>query len=282
MTENIINLKNILYAGLLFIILPSGCIDFAIASPNNYLMGARFDAMANATVMIPDLWSISHNQAGLGWVTSPSAAFHFENKFVVPQYSLSGIGIVIPTKPGTMGVMLSYFGYSKYHETRFGLSFGRAFSEHFAAGIQLNYISTFVADEYGSYGSLVAEGGIIASPVKNLLIGAHIYNITRASMPNPEKDPIPTIFRLGLGYQLQKRIFISVETQKDLDKQAMFKTGLEVMAIDNLFLRAGYSTRPGKPSFGLGYLVKGFRGDIAFTLHPQLGFTPYFSLMYSF
>ena len=84
------------------------------SGPDNYLLGARFAAMGNASVMIPDLWSLSHNQAGLGWGRSTSAGFHFENKFVIPQYSLSAAGIAIPVKPGTLGVMIYYFGYSKY------------------------------------------------------------------------------------------------------------------------------------------------------------------------
>jgi len=251
-------------------------------APNNYLLGARFSAMANATVMIPDMWSISHNQAGLGWLTRPVVGFHFENKFAVPQYSLSAVAAAVPLKPGTVGFMFYYFGYSKYHDTRFALSFGRAFSDRFAAGIQLNYIGTYIAEDYGTYSSLVAEGGIIAQPVDNLYIGAHVYNFTASKMTNPEREPIPVIFRIGLGYEINKIIFLSVETQKETDEKAVFRTGVELSALQNFYLRAGYATNPSRPSFGIGYLFKGLRGDLAFTLHPQLGFTPYFSLLYSF
>ncbi len=253
-----------------------------LPAPNNYLLGARFDAMANATVMIPDLWSLSHNQAGLGWIRRPVVGFHFENKFAVPQYSLSALGAAIPVKPGTIGFMFYYFGYSKYHDTRFAVSFGRAFTERFAAGIQLNYIGTYIADEYGTYSSIVAEGGIIAEPVKNLYLGAHVNNFTASKMTNPERERLPVIFRVGAGYQIQNIIFFSVETEKNLDEKAVFRTGVELSALQNFFLRAGYSTNPSRPSFGLGYLFKGFRGDLAFTMHPQLGFTPYFSLLYTF
>ncbi len=252
------------------------------ASPNNYLLGARFDAMANATVMIPDLWSLSHNQAGLGWITSPVVGFHFENKFAVPQYSLSAVGAAIPAKPGTFGLMFYYFGYSQYHDTRFALSFGRAFTEHFAAGVQLNYIATYIADDYGTYSSLVAEGGIIAEPVDNLYIGAHVYNFTASKMTNPEREKLPVIFRVGVGYEIKSIIFVSVETEKNTDEKGVFRAGVELSALQNFFLRAGYSSNPSRASFGLGYIFKGFRGDLAFTLHPQLGFTPYFSLLYSF
>lgn len=263
---------------ILFIFLPF-CL---YGGPNNYRVGARFAGMGNATVMIPDLWSVSHNQAGLGWVRSVTTGFHFENKFVVPQYSLSAAGLAIPVKPGTLGMMLQYFGYSQYHESRFSLAFGRAFTEQFAVGIQLNYMSRYIADGYGSFGVVIPEGGMIISPFKNVFVGAHIFNPFQTHLNNPEQDMIPTIFRVGFGLQLLDQIFISAESETSNTEKPVFKTGIEINAVNNLFFRAGYSTQPNKPSFGLGYLFMGFRGDIAFTLHPQLGFTPFFSLMYSF
>lgn len=262
------------------ILLTSGYV--VQSQPLNYLLGARFDAMSNASVMIPDLWSVSHNQAGLGWVNTPSVGFHFENKFAVPEYSLSGIGASIPTGHGSVGAMLYYFGYSQYHDVRVGLAYGHAFSEHFTAGIQLNYIGIYIADEYGTFSSVVAEGGIMAIPVKNLYVGAHIYNITASKMNDPEKEPLPVIFRLGLGYEFWDQLFVSLETEKELNKSAVIRTGAEFNVNKTFFLRAGYSSNPGKPSFGLGFLFYHFRADIAVTLHPTLGFTPYFSLQYSF
>ncbi|MCD6202182.1 MAG: hypothetical protein J7K46_10290 [Bacteroidales bacterium] len=254
----------------------------ARTQPLNYYLGARFDAMSNATVMIPDLWSVSHNQAGIAWVTSPSVGFHFENKFAVPQYALSALSAVIPTGHGSIGTMMYYFGYSMYHDIRVGIAYGHSFSERFAAGIQLNYINTYIADAYGSYHSVVAEGGIMAIPVENLYLGVHVYNFTASKMSDPEREPLPVIFRMGMGYQFQQGLFVSVETEKEKDHKAVFKTGAEFNINKTFFLRAGYSTNPGEPSFGFGFLLYNFRADIAVTLHPTLGFTPFFSLMHSF
>ena len=282
MAKNKPFLKSVIPGILLAFVFMLGGMPVVKASPNNYLLGARFDAMSNATVMIPDLWSISHNQAGLGWVTSPSVGFHFENKFAIPQYSLSAIAASVPTGHGSVGAMLYYFGYSQYHDIRVGLAYGHAFSKRFSAGIQLNYFNTYIADYYGSYHSVVAEGGIMAIPVDNLYVGVHVYNITASKMSDPEREPLPVIFRVGLGYEFQQRLFVSMETEKELDKSVVLKGGAEFNINKTFFLRAGYSTNPGKPSFGFGFLFYNFRADIAVTLHPTLGFTPYFSLLYSF
>ena len=50
------------------------------AGNENYPVGARSAAMGNATVMMSDLWSIHHNQAGLASIENISVGFHFENK----------------------------------------------------------------------------------------------------------------------------------------------------------------------------------------------------------
>ncbi len=273
--------KKLLLRHIVYFVLLSGGYGVQ-AQPNNYLLGARFDAMANASVMIPDLWSVSHNQAGIAWVTSPSVGFHFENKFAVPEYSLSALSAVIPTGHGSIGTMLYYFGYSQYHDIRVGLSYGYAFTDYFAAGVQLDYIDTYSADAYGSYHSLAAEIGIMAIPVENLYLGVHVYNFTASKMSNPERDPLPVIFRVGLGYEIQQRLFVSAETQMETNESVVVRMGAEFNLNKTFFLRVGYSTNPGTPAFGLGFLFYNFRADISASINPNLGLTPYFSLMYSF
>lgn len=253
-----------------------------LASYDNYPLGARFAAMRNASVMLPDLWSVSHNQAGLGWIQNLSIGFHHENKFIIPEYALQSLAVAVPTRPGTIGLSYSYFGYSKYHESKVGLSFGRTLGKYLSAGIQLDYLNTFIADDYGSQGTLAVEAGIIGKPFDFLYIGAHVFNPTRSKISTYDEEPVPTIIRVGLGVQLFEMVFLGIETEKELDHKPINKVGIEFEPINNLFLRAGISTNPTQSSFGIGYSLKGFRADIAFTVHQQLGLTPHFTLMYAF
>jgi len=264
---------------LLLLFLREPCV---YATQDNYPLGSRFAAMRNTSVMLPDLWSVSHNQAGLGWIQNLSIGFHHENKFIIPEYALQSLAIAIPTKPGTIGLNYSYFGYSKYHESKVGLSFGRVFGEYIAAGIQLDYLNTFIAEEYGNQGNLAIEGGIMAKPVDFLYIGAHVFNPTRTKISTYDEEPVPTIIRVGVGVQLFEMVFLGIETEKELDHKPINKAGIEVEPVNNLFLRAGISTNPTQTSFGIGYSLKGFRADLAFTVHQQLGLTPHFTLMYAF
>jgi hypothetical protein len=252
------------------------------AANDNYTLGSRSAGLANATVMLPDLWSVHHNQAGLAFIDKITLGFHHENKFIVPEFSLQAFAAAIPAKPGTIGFSYSYFGYHSYHETKVGLSFGRTLGKFFAAGVQLDYLHTFIAEEYGNQGNLAIETGILAIPLENLFIGAHIFNPTRTKISAYNEERVPTILRAGIGYKFAGRIFICMETEKELDSRPIYKSGIEFMFFDKLFVRTGISTNPTQNTFGIGYSYKGFKANVAFTLHQQLGLTPHFSLMFSF
>ena len=259
--------------------------DRILAANDNYLSGARFSAMANIGVMCPDLWSVSHNQAGLGFYNQLAAGLHHENRFAVPQFSLNSAAFILPTQTGTFGLSYSYFGYSSYHENKVGLAFGKSLNKWFSAGIQFNYLNTYVADETGNINSMAIEAGIMAKPLKDLIIGVHIYNPTGAHFNKlSEKERIPVIFSLGAGYNYQDKFLIAIETTKDLEiKSASCKAGFEYRVKNFLFIRTGVIINEFiSHSFGLGFAFKKISADLAFSHQQIIGYTPHFSVQYWF
>lgn len=252
------------------------------ASNENYPVGSRQAAMANAAVMRPDLWSLWHNQAGLGFLSQTTFGIHYENKFIVDEYGYQAFGLAVPTKYGTMGLAISYFGYKLYNEKKFGLAYSRAFGDRFSFGLQVDYLHTHIDMDYGNEGAAVFEAGIMAKPIDNLYIGVHVYNPTQVKMANTEEEQLPTIYRFGVGYSITDRAFIGVEYEKDIEYKTRFKAGLEYEAVKNFYLRTGILTEPFENTFGLGYKYGNIYADIAFTNHPELGLTPHFSMLYSF
>jgi hypothetical protein len=234
--------------------------------------------------MCADFWSLWHNQAGLGFCRRFSAGFHHENRFLVKELALSSAGITVPTGTGTFGISWSHFGFRDYHENKFGLALGRAFHERFAAGLQLDYLNTFVRDELGGSGTVAIEAGILAEPLENLWIGFHVFNPTVSSLSERGNERIPVIMRMGLGTRFGERIFLAVETEKDLDvPKAVFKTGLEYRLIEYIYLRTGLSVQEYvQHSFGVGFQKFSFQADLAFSFQQILGYTPYFSIRYVF
>ncbi len=253
-----------------------------ISANENYPLGSRAAAMGNAFVAVSDLWSVHHNQAGLGSLKNFQAGFHHENRFLTPEFGLQALAFVMPARPGTIGVSYSYFGFSRYNESKLGLAFGRKFGERVAAGLQVNYLHTYIAQDYGDTGNITVEGGFIAQPVDGLFVAAHIYNPTRKTITTYYGNPVPTTIRFGMAGYLNENVLASVEVEKENNFDPVLKGGLEVVVIESLYLRAGINSRPVQASFGLGYVLGGIALDIAFTNHQVLGLTPHFSASYKF
>jgi hypothetical protein len=248
----------------------------------NYPIGSRPAAMGNASVATGDLWSVHHNQAGLALLNSLQVGIHHENRFMVPEFGLQAVALAVPARPGVIGLSYSYFGFSRYNESKLGLAFGRRFGERLATGVQINYLHTYIAEDYGTTGNITVEGGFIAQPVDGLYIGAHIYNPTRTRITTYYDNPVPVIFRFGMAGHFDQKIIAVAEVEKEADFRPVFKAGIEIGVHGPLFLRTGIRSDPVQPSFGIGYILGSLFADLAFTNHRQLGLTPHFSLSYIF
>lgn len=257
-------------------------ISNAFSGNDNFPVGARSSAMGNASVTFQDIWAYNHNQAGLASLENISLAFHHENRFLLNENSMQSFGVAVPTNSGVFSLNLNYFGYSNYNESKIGFSYSRKLIDKLFIGIQMDYFYNYIADNYGNNSAVAAEIGILAEPVEKLFVGIHVFNPTRSLMDDYNNERIPTIFKIGLGYKFSDKLYISCETEKDLDKKPVYKAGFEYMAIDNLYFRIGILTNPLQNSFGIGYKISRFKADIAFSTHPTLGVTPYVSLSYCF
>lgn len=264
---------------LLFILL------FSVAGycgNENQVFGARSGAIGNASVTLSDEWSTFNNQAGLGFVKKISIGTYYEDRFLLPQLSSKAVAFALPVKGGTFGLSYSSFGYSAYGESKYGLAFGKSFGKNISAGIQMDYLNTRISENYGSKGALTAEVGLQFRAMKKLVIGAHLYNLSRTKLTDYNNERIPTVMRLGLQYTFSEKVFIAVETEKDMDRKALLKVGAEYMVAKVLYIRAGISSNPSLSCFGFGIHLKGFKLDVTSTYHSVLGFSPQLGLAYEF
>jgi hypothetical protein len=244
----------------------------------NNIISGKSAAMANASVTITDIWSIYHNQAGLGYLENISIGAFHQSGYVKEQ-NLQGIAFAYPTKTGTIAASYSYYGYSQYSEMQAGLAFGRNFSKYFSVGIQINYLQTHISGNYGNANSVNFEVGILSQPIDNLFIGAHVYNPSQSKIG---EDKMPTIFNLGASYMFSEKVLFAIGTEKDIEHDAIFKTGIDYRLIDFVSIQAGISTNPSKYSFGIGFHYKTIDAHVGFLKHQTLGFTPSFTISYGF
>jgi len=250
------------------------------AGNDNYPLGARSAGMATASVVFTDIWASANNQAGLGYFEKPAAALYYENRLNVKSLSLQAGAFAIPVQSTVIGVNYRYFGLSKYNESKFGLAVGRRLGEKFALGIQMDYFHTSIAGDYGNFGVLCGEIGLLCEPVEKLIVGAHVFNVSHSRQKVNLDERVPTIMRFGIAYAIHEKATISVETEKNLRMDAVFKGGLEYSPVGELFLRCGMSTGTMyQYCFGLGYGWKYFTIDISFSHHKFFGYSPHISLI---
>jgi hypothetical protein len=265
-----------------FTLLLFSIISFSLfATGENFPIGGRSAGMANSSVTLSDFWAIHHNQAGLTGIKNFSAGIYYENRFGLKELSLKGGAVVLPTKSGVFGLSMTYFGYTQYNESKIGLAYAKGFGEKFSVGVQLDYLSTHIAENYGNKSTVAGEIGLRYQINKNLCIAGHIFNLNRAKIAAYNDERIPTIARLGLSYAFSDKVLVTAETEKDIQYNPVFKAGLEYKPAKVLYIRAGIATNPFLNAFGFGLEFKNFKLDFATSYHQTLGFSPQVSIIFN-
>lgn len=267
-----------------FLFLITGLLTCYITTAGNEpgTGGGRAAAMANAAVCHADGWAAFHNPAGLAYLQKLSAGVFQENPFLLNELSTRGIFIAVPFKNlGVFSLNGNYFGYRLYNEKKIGLAYSKSFGEKISAGLQLDYLNTSIAEGYGSRSAFTIEAGMRAQIFPGLLLGAHVFNPSRAKLANYADEKFPTIMKLGLEYIFTDNLNVSIEAEKNISSKNIFKAGLEYHVVEILYLRAGIAANPAKTSFGFGLKFSSFTFDFASSYHQYTGYSPHVSITYS-
>ena len=249
----------------------------------NKPFGARQAAMGNSAVVLSDIWSSYHNQAGLSKLDGITGGVHFSNAYNIKDIGTKTFAFGMPVSNiGNFGVNYTYFGYDLRNESKFGLAYAMALGKRFSAGVQIDYFLVRQGFDYGKKGTAVGEIGILAEPFDNFFVGAHLFNPWRSKLANYQDERVPTLLKFGIGYEFSEKVIMTMEVEKDIDLETIVKSGLEYNVVAGLFLRTGVSTNPVLYSFGLGYNYIDIQFDIAFINHEFLGYTSQFGLSYIF
>lgn len=244
--------------------------------------GARMAGMGQAGITLVDLWSVSHNQAGLAGLDKPVAGAYFQQHWLAPDLAMQGLAFALPVGKGTFAFSGNSFGSSLYAQRSFGLAYAMELSDGLRAGVQLDYLHIQLGEGYGSTGTLTAELGVQAQLTEALWIGAHLYNPNRAELGGPYAEKVPTILAAGLGYRFNEQVLLTGEVTKDIDRPEQFHAGVEYRPLAALYLRTGISTGPSLVHFGAGVRWGQLDFDLAAVIRNQLGLTPMVNVNYRF
>jgi hypothetical protein len=252
---------------LLFSILFFHFSSYAGNEPQS--IGARSNALGNASLTLSDAFSLFNNQAAMAFIKDITIGLYTERRFMLKELSFNAGGVILPTKSGVFGLSANYYGFDQYNEKKFGLAYGRRFTEKISGGIQIDYLGTSIS-EYGNASTFTFEAGLLVKITEQLTTAAHIFNPVRVNSGFTD-EKIPTTLKVGLSYEPGKKVLLAIEAKKNIDERVETDAGIEYRVIDALHLRAGVQTNPSAYSFGAGINVKQLKIDLTTSYHPVLG-----------
>jgi len=245
-------------------------------------IGGRSSAMGGTSVSLSDFWSVNNNQAGIANYKSFATGFYYEDRYLLKELSLKAISFIIPTSSGVFGINYSYFGYNLYNEQKVGLAYAKSFGKRFSVGLQFDYLGTTIGDDYGHKNNITFEAGILAKVSEQITIGAHVFNPVNVLLTNYNSETIPEVLRLGICYSFNEKLIMTLETEKNIYYDAVYKIGLEYKLTKGVFVRTGISTNPSLITFGFGFNYEKCIFDFSSSIHQALGYSPQFSMIYNF
>lgn len=258
-------------------------ISFVYAGHEKTSHGARSSALSYADICLRDFWSLRNNQAGLAWLKSPAAGIYYENRFGLQELSFQSAGVAYPFSFGTLGITADYYGSKNYNETTVGLAWGMKLHEKLAAGVQLDYLSTFIdLENFNTASSVTFEIGVLYQVIDEVWIGAHVYNPQRQEMKSEAYEKIPSVFSLGALFEVAHGLMVTSKVEKTTDKAESYHLGVEYELLDETFARVGVSTSQSLFSFGFETRISSLTLQLASSMHQSLGFSPMASLIYYF
>jgi hypothetical protein len=222
-------------------------------------------------------WSSFHNQALLADNHSFSFGANYENRFSIDQLGIRTAGIIIPSGKTSLGIIYSHFGYADFNRNMTGLACGLKLSEKLAAGVQVDYFAEMVPGDYEDIHIITGEAGIVFPATENTMIGIHLFNPVPNSL---RKTNMPSTLRIGAGTNLNNLLFAGAEAEMSSGNNFIMRMGFEYEALKKFWLRSGFSTENNSFSFGIGYLAKFVKIDLAFSTHECLGITSSASLIF--
>jgi hypothetical protein len=228
-----------------------------------------------------DAFSFTGNQASLCNLKVTQAGVYTENRFSLQELKFLSGSVAIPIHNGGLGLALNRFGSANYNEMQAGLAYGKKLSDKVDVGIQFNY-NTVTVSGYNNAAAISIEIGTIFHFTERLHGGIHLYNPSGSKYGKNASQKIPAVYKLGFGYEGGKHFLVSMEIAKEEGQPVNVNAGVHYAFHKQFFMRFGIATGTSNSFAGVGLKWNVCRMDISVSHHPQLGFTPGLSLLFSF
>jgi hypothetical protein len=227
-------------------------------------------------------WTAFHNPANLAYLDKTEFGATYENRFFIKELSTKIAQTGIATDKVNVGIGVSHFGYSVYHDILAGVVLARNFSDRFAIGVQFNCFTSYFAQENRYRSALLGQIGANIKINARLNIGFNAFNpfLTNIKTETTVKK-LPSVYSLGTSYFFSENLAWRTQADKDLNASYRFATGFDYYFRDLFTLKLGiYGYDYLISCFGAGFKFGNFHFDLNAEMHPQLGVNMFGMLRY--
>lgn len=220
------------------------------------------------------LSSIFNNPAGLSHLKSTAILIKHNNPFLLKELQSNRIGIVIPLKTSVFALSFEQFGTNNYILQQSRCALGKSFG-NLSGGIGFTYRYEFINDGLASLHSLQID----------LALQFHINEKIRAGflIENPGKNTAINAqqrIEIGCQYQASKLSRVAIELEKENQKEALIKLGLQYQYYKNFELLFAIQNGLQPYQIANAFAFHRFQCQINTTYHSQLGFGFQYLLSY--
>ncbi len=252
-----------------------------MAQSLRYSLAQPYIGLSAYSVQQNDPMSFTGNQAALAGVKNAGVGVFGERRFMLSETSVYTLAGSLPTKLGNFGLVANYAGFKNFNENKIGLAYARRLGKFLDVGVQFNYYS-YRIPSYATASTFNFEIGAIMHVTEKLNAGVHVYNPVAVKIAKGDEEKLAAAYKIGLGYDVSEKFFISTEIIKEEDKAVNVTGGLQYQFAKQFFAKAGFISETSSAYAGAGVCWKNLRLDITSGYHPQLGFTPGILLIMNF
>ncbi len=265
----------------LLLLLLSFAINSAFSQSLRYTLAQPYISLSAYSVQQNDPLSFTGNQAALAQVKSAGVGVFGERRFMLSETSAYTLGASLPTRLGNFGIQMNYAGFKNFNKNKIGLAYARTLGKLVDIGVQFNYYG-YRIPSYGNASAINFEIGAMLHLTDKLNAGVHVYNPVGGKLGKNNQEKLASAYKVGLGYDVSDKLFISSEIIKEENKAVNVIAGLQYGFAKQFFAKAGFISESSTAYIGAGVGWKMLRLDIATSYHPQLGFSPGILLIMNF
>jgi hypothetical protein len=163
-----------------------------------------------------------------------------------------------------------------------GLGYGLALGEKISIGGKINYYSQQITG-YGNAGTLNFEAGLLLHLTNRLHSGIGVFNAAGGKFGINKTEKLASIYKFGLGYEVNDNVFIATETEKEENKPIALVAVVQYRFEKRFIAKLGISTAASGFFAAIGFLLNNqFRLELFASRHPQLGISSGLLLHYQF